>query len=78
MKVIEKLILMKKYMEEINSFVNFQLGNLLIYDPVIIFSRVKIFFDQDRTFANWLITTFANLRWWPIVFYKFLVYLFIT
>ena len=57
--------------KRISSFINFQLDNLLIY------KRLKTSLDRDRRFANWLITTFANLRWWPFVFYKFLVYLFI-
>ena len=40
--------------------------------------KINLHTKENSQFANWLITTFANLRWWPFVFYKFLVYLFIT
>lgn len=39
--------------------------------------EIKLPFSENSQFANWLITTFANFRLWPFVFYKFLVYVFI-
>jgi len=37
----------------------------------------KIYVKENSQFANWLLTTFANFRLWPLAFYKFLVYVFI-
>ena len=39
--------------------------------------EIKLPFSENFKFANWLITIFTIFRFWPFVFYKFLVYLFI-